>query len=299
MKSVTATPSPMPTTLSVDRRPADDELDAFGISHQGKVRARNEDHFLLCSLHKVMRVRATSLPMPETLESPSGRLALLGMVADGVGGGRGGEEASRAAVETIAEYVTNMTQCIYTADPTAADAFVKVLQDAAQRTHETVVGRARENPSLSGMATTLTLCIGVWPLLYLLHVGDSRCYQLYDGKLHQITKDQTLAQELVDSGVLKAEEAARTRLAHVLSSAIGGITSPVVSHTRIRPGTVTLLCTDGLTKHVSDARIEERLKSMTSAEQVCRALLQDALDGGGTDNITVVVARAVLKELSA
>ena len=295
MRSVTITPIPAPAAAIADRRPADDELDAFGISHQGKVRSRNEDHFLLATLHKVMRVRATSLPMPETLESPSGRLALLGMVADGVGGGRGGEEASRAAVQTIADYVTNMTQCIYTADPTAADAFIRVLQDAAQRTHETVVARSRENTSLAGMATTLTLCIGVWPLLYVLHVGDSRCYQLYDGTLHQVTKDQTLAQELVDSGVLKAEEAARTRLAHVLSSAIGGTTSPVVSYRRIHPGSITLLCSDGLTKHVSDARIEERLKQMTSAEQVCQALVQDALDGGGTDNITVVVARAVLK----
>lgn len=292
---MSVTPVSLPVTPVADRRPQDDELDAFGISHQGKVRNRNEDHFLLCSLHKIMRVRATSLPMPETLESPSGRLALLGMVADGVGGGRGGEEASRAAVEAIAEYVTNMTQCVYTADPTAADAFVKVLQDAAQRTHDKVVARSRENPGLAGMATTLTLCIGVWPLIYFLHIGDSRCYQLYDGSLHQITKDQTLAQELVDSGVLKAEEAARTRLAHVLSSAIGGVTSPVASYARIRPGTITLLCTDGLTKHVPDERIQERLLSMTSAEQVCRDLVQDALDGGGSDNVTVLVARAVLR----
>ena len=106
MESVTATPIPTPSALAADRPPTDDELDAFVISHKGKVRNRNEDNFLLCSLHKIMRVHATSLPMAETLESPGGRLALLGMVADGVGGGRGGEEASRAAVETIAAYVT-------------------------------------------------------------------------------------------------------------------------------------------------------------------------------------------------
>ncbi|MBV6522052.1 MAG: PP2C-family Ser/Thr phosphatase [Gemmatimonadaceae bacterium] len=293
MKSMSVTPAP---SIAVpDRRPTDDELDAFGVSHRGKVRERNEDHFLLSSVHKVMRVRATSLPFSDALERPSGRLGLLGMVADGVGGSRGGEEASRAALETIAAYVTNMTQCVYTADPTAADAFVKVLQDAAQRTHESVVARSKENPLLAGMATTLTLCIGVWPMMYFLHVGDSRCYQLYDGSLHQITKDQTLAQELVDSGVLKPEEAARTRLAHVLSSAIGGMSTPVVGFVRLRPGTVTMLCTDGLTKHVSDQQIEHRLKTMTSAEQVCNALLQDALDGGGTDNITIAVARAILK----
>ncbi|MFN8583432.1 MAG: protein phosphatase 2C domain-containing protein [Gemmatimonadaceae bacterium] len=280
-------------TLGIDRRPLDDEIDAFGISDRGKLRERNEDHFLLCSVHKVMRVRATSLPMPEELEHPGGRLATIGMVADGVGGGRGGEEASRAAVQALADYVTNMTQCIYTADPNIADQFVGVLQDAARRTHEVVVQRARETPALAGMATTLTLCIGVWPVLYVLHVGDSRCYQLVDGALSQLTKDQTLAQQLVDSGVLSQADAARTRLAHVLSSAIGGEATPLVTVHPIRPGAVTMLCTDGLTKHVSDARIRARLTEMTSAEQVCRDLLQDALDGGGTDNITIVVARAI------
>ncbi|MFN8571243.1 MAG: protein phosphatase 2C domain-containing protein [Gemmatimonadaceae bacterium] len=282
-------------TATIVRRPQDDEIDAFGISDRGKLRERNEDHFLLCSVHKVMRVRATSLPMPNELEHPSGRLATIGMVADGVGGGRGGEEASRAAVQSLADYVTNMTQCIYTADPNVADHFAEVLRDAARRTHETVVARGRQTPALAGMATTLTLCIGVWPILYVLHVGDSRCYQLVDGVLTQLTKDQTLAQQLVDSGVLSPEDAAKTRLAHVLSSAIGGEASPVVTVHAIRPGAVTLLCTDGLTKHVSDARIRDRLVNMTSAKQVCTDLLQDALNGGGTDNITIVVARAVQK----
>lgn len=296
MKSMTAptSSSEFPVTSS-ERRPEDDEIDAFGLSDRGKVRARNEDHFLLCSVHKVMRVRATSLPMPEVLEHPGGRLATIGMVADGVGGGRGGEEASRAALQSIADYVTNMTQCIYTADPSAAGQFGQVLQDAALRTHEAVVERGRQTPSLAGMATTLTLCIGVWPTLYVLHVGDSRCYQFLDGTLTQLTKDQTLAQQLVDSGVLRPEDAAKTRLAHVLSSAIGGEATPAVTVHPIRAGAVTLLCTDGLTKHVSDDRIRDRLATMSSAQQACEDLVRDALDGGGTDNVTVIVARAVKK----
>lgn len=279
-----------PPGTGSERRPDDDEIDAFGVSHRGKVRPRNEDHFLLCSIHKILRVRGTSLPM-EGLEAPSGRLATIGMVADGVGGSRGGEEASRATLQAIADYVTNMTQCVYSADPSVGETFLPVLQDAALRTHEAVVNRGRANPELAGMATTLTLCIGVWPILYVLQVGDSRAYQLNDGVLSQVTKDQTLAQQLVDSGVMSAADAARTRLAHVLSSAIGGDAIPVVSMHPIRQSTVTLLCTDGLTKHVSEPRIQERLNTMTSAEQVCTDLLEDALAGGGTDNITLIVAR--------
>jgi protein phosphatase len=143
------------------------------------------------------------------------------------------------------------------------------------------------------MATTLTLWIGVWPWCYLLQVGDSRYYQFRQDKLIQISRDQTMAQELVDSGVFAAA-VRNTPLANVLSSSIGGAqTAPVVKRLPNTWNTVHLLCTDGLTKHVSDERIAERLAQMTSAKEVCEQLLQDALDGGGTDNITIVVGRPV------
>jgi serine/threonine protein phosphatase PrpC len=97
--------------------------------------------------------------------------------------------------------------------------------------------------------------------------------------------------------VLKPEQATRTRLAHTLSSSIGGRqSSPVVSQFDMTLGTVVLLCSDGLTDHVSDERIRDRLRSMSSARQVCEDLLQEALDGGGRDNITVVVGRVLPRE---
>jgi protein phosphatase len=115
-----------------------------------------------------------------------------------------------------------------------------------------------------------------------------------NGNLSQVSRDQTIAQELVDQGVLSAEEAARTRWANVLSSAIGGRqTEPLVTSMPNDWTTVHLLCSDGLTRHVNDDRIAQRLASMTSARGACEALLQDALDDGGTDNITVIVGRAV------
>ena len=154
--------------------------------------------------------------------------------------------------------------------------------------------RGEEDPAFQGMATTLTLFLGVWPHGYLLQVGDSRCYLLRHGELTQITRDQTMAQEMVDIGAMKAEEAAGTRLAHTLTSAIGGSqTDPKVTRFDMTWGHVILLCSDGLTRHVSDDRIREVLRSMTSARQACETLLQDALEGGGSDNITVVVGRAV------
>ena len=168
------------------------------------------------------------------------------------------------------------------------------------KSHEAVVARAALEADGRTMATTLTMFLGVWPWYYLLQVGDSRYYMYRQGTLTQVTRDQTLAQDLVDQGVFTRAVAANSRLAHVLSSAIGGeTTTPVVTRLRASWRNVHLLCSDGLTKHVTDERITERLAAMTSAREVCEQLLQDALDGGGSDNITSSVGRAVPKELSA
>ncbi|MGH7712072.1 MAG: PP2C family protein-serine/threonine phosphatase [Gemmatimonadaceae bacterium] len=272
-------------------RPKDEELDIHGLTHKGKVRARNEDHFLIATLHKTMRVRSSSLPNPELLEMPSRRLATLIMVADGVGGANAGEQASRAALESIAAYVTETMQCYYRADPSDESAFVEALRAGAEACHSAVVKRASSQPELRGMATTLTLGLGVWPWLFLLQIGDSRAYHLRDGKLTRATRDQTVAQDLVDTGVLKPSDLARSPLAHVLSSAIGAETKPVVSSVRVHRTATTLLCTDGLTKHVSDEQIRDRLVSIRSSEEVCRTLIDDALAAGGSDNITVICGR--------
>jgi protein phosphatase len=145
------------------------------------------------------------------------------------------------------------------------------------------------------MATTLSLGIVVWPWLYVLQVGDSRCYFYQNGSLRQVTRDQTVAQSLVDQGVLRKDQAKASPLNHVLASAIGASESlPEVSRVDVRQrGSVILVCTDGLTKHVTDDEIAQHLGAMESSEQVSRALLQLALDRGGTDNITLVVGRAL------
>ncbi len=274
-------------------KPRDDEIDVYGLTHTGLVRKNNQDHFLICQLKRDIVVHATSLPDAPVFGA-SDRLAFLAMVADGVGGGPMGEEASRLAVETITEYVAHCTRCYYSADPAQDATFTEALSDAALQSHATIAERAQADPERRGMATTLTLWIGVWPHAYLLQVGDSRLYMLRGDKLTQISRDQTMAQELIDQGVLTPAAAASTRWSNMLSSSIGGRqTAPVVTRLQNDWGTVWLLCSDGLTRHVTDERIGERLRDMTSAKQVCETLLQDALDGGGSDNITIIVGRSV------
>ena len=279
---------------TTDRKPRDDELDVFGLTHTGKVRKENQDHFLFCTLHKTLRVRVTSLATPELLEIPSERLASLFMVADGVGRTEGGE-ASRVTVETLAAYVTHTMECYYRSAAAAEQgAFLEALQGAAEACHATVLARARERKA-TRMATTLTMCLAVWPSLYVLQVGDSRCYRFRKGELEQLTRDQTMAQALVESGAIKQEDVARSPFRNVLASAIGSTSAPELSRHELRHGDLILLCTDGLTRHLSDERIRDRLRTLESCEQACRALVDEALEAGGTDNVTVLAARTVIK----
>jgi protein phosphatase len=143
------------------------------------------------------------------------------------------------------------------------------------------------------MATTLTLGLTVWPWLYVVQLGDSRCYYYWNGKVHQVTRDQTIGQDLVDQGLLPRERLRASPFKDVLSSAAGADEAlPEVSRVRIdRAGSALFFCTDGLTKHVSDEEIAAAITAHPRSEDVCRALLDLALERGGTDNITMVIGR--------
>jgi serine/threonine protein phosphatase PrpC len=294
------------TTIPTEtgRRPRDDELDLFGLTHPGKVRSENQDHFLLCTVHPQVVIHGTSLPEPDRLPLRGERLATIMLVADGVASGGAGGEASQLAAETITRYVSSTMRCYHTAGSSADKAFFEALRTAALEAHSAVRAQsdarakeAGEKASAKGMATTLTLFIAVWPWVYVVQVGDSRFYYYVDGVLRQVTRDQTMAQDLVDRGVLPPERVATSPFSHVLISAIGGEeATPEVTRLDIRRGGVLLLCSDGLTKHVSDAEIRDRLRDLESSEQVCRTLLDLALERGGSDNITVLVGRARRKD---
>ena len=289
-----AAPFSSHSAAGTDPRPRDDELDLYGLTHPGRVRSENQDHFLLCTVHPQVVIHGTSLPATDNLALRGERLATIMLVADGVGGSAAGSRASRIATEAVTQYVASALRCYHAAGSANETEFTDALRAAAIEAHDVV--RAEAVAELGGrqMATTLSLGIVVWPWLYVLQVGDSRCYIYQDGVLRQVTRDQTVAQNLVDEGVLKKEQVKGSPLNHVLASAIGASEAmPEVSRVDVRQrGSVILVCTDGLTKHVSDDEIAERLGRMKSAEQVCAELLQLALERGGSDNITLVVGRA-------
>ncbi len=276
-------------------RPKDNELDMFGLTHIGHVREENQDHFLLATVHPQLMMHGTSLPDTQSLLTPGQRLASILLVADGVGGSAAGSEASRLASEAILRYVTSTLRCYHTVGSSDDREFMEALRAAAIDAHETVRHEASERLDGREMATTLSLGIVVWPWLYVLQVGDSRCYFYQNGTLRQVTRDQTVAQELVDRGLLTPERAHTSPLNHVLSSAIGASEAlPVVTRVDVEQrGSVILVCSDGLTKHVTDDEIAQHLAAMTSAEQVCQTLLALALERGGSDNVTMVVGRAL------
>jgi protein phosphatase len=285
------------TAPAVGGRPADEELDLFGLTHQGRVRADNQDHFLVCTVHPQVVVHGTSLPNPEALPLRGTRLATILLIADGVGGSVAGSEAARVATEAITRYVSSTLRCYNAAGTSSDDQLLDSLRAAALEAHAAVRSQAARRNDGGKMATTLTLAIAVWPWLYVLQVGDSRAY-FYDGTLRQITRDQTIGQELVDQGILPLERLPHSPFRHVLSSAIGADEAlPVVTRVDISErGSLIMMCSDGLTKHVTNAEIEAAFAGIQSSEQVVRDLLDLALARGGTDNITIIVARAPLKK---
>ena len=287
----------MPTHASpapVYARPADSELDMFGLTHPGLKRAQNQDHFMLATVHPQIVVHGSSLGDGTELPLRGDRLGTILLVADGVGGSSDGGAAAQLTTEAVTQYVGSSLRCYHELGIGQAPEFLTALSDAALRAHDTVRAEAASRPGGGSLATTLTLGIGVWPWLYVVQVGDSRAYIHAQGQLRQITRDQTVAQAMLDLGAMKPEQVERSPLNHILSSAIGGDeATPVVSRVDVSErGCVLLFCTDGLTKHVSDAEIAELCGTGLSAEPLARRLLDLALERGGSDNITIVIARA-------
>jgi len=266
------------------------DVDVFGLTDTGKVRKVNEDQFLIASMHKVMEIEQTSLPRRAREHLDSGAMARLFLVADGVGGGAAGDEASGLAVETVASYVTNSMKCFYQLDKQMEEDLMTELESSVKKSHAMVQSAAEQTPDRAGMATTLTVVHVLWPTAYIVQVGDSRCYRLRGGELAQLTRDQTMAQNLIDEGILAPESANRSRWSHMLSSAVGKEIAPATSKEELQVGDALVLCTDGLTKHVSNEDIVRHLTVAKSAQDACERLVSATLEDGASDNVTVVVS---------
>jgi len=278
--------------LSQHWAPLDVELGAA--THEGHVRKNNEDTYLLMRFGRSLERLSTSLD--EDLLEQNYSLTGYGLlVADGMGGMAAGEVASRMAICKLVELLND------TSDWTLALRQSKDVQTVFQRMtrrfyeiDRTLRNEAQNDPSLHGMGTTLTVAGTLGNDLVLGHVGDSRAYLLRGNVFRQLTRDHTLAQALIDAGVANSDDPAPRSMRHVLTAAIGSLderTEPQVQRFRLVSGDQLLLCTDGLTEMVDDNLIARVLREAASAEFACKGLVDLALGAGGSDNVTVVLAR--------
>jgi protein phosphatase len=216
------------------------------------------------------------------------------VVADGIGASEFGHEASGLAVETILQYFTRPLS-LGRGELNLEDDLVTQLGKVILDSHDKVAKEVNEKPDRKGMATTLTMAFVLGNRAWIMHVGDSRAYLIRGGEAIQLTKDQTVAQMLVDSGALDANAAESSRLKHILASAVGGSSTllpEVLSYNvTLNDGDALVLCTDGLNKHVSEAEIGTVVSDAGTVSESCRKLVEMTLAGGGSDNVTVIVGR--------
>ena len=264
---------------------------AFGVTDQGKKRQTNEDQFLIAELSKSMRLLQTSLPEPQLqVGSAQGHLFL---VADGMGGEAAGERASALAVLAIEPFTLDTFKWFFGANTADAEKTLREFKAALSQADDRILSEAAEHPELSGMGTTVTMAFQLGSQLCIVHVGDSRAYLQRSGGLHQLTQDHTVVAEMVRNGTLREDEASRHPLRHVITNVIGGKEPGVrvdAHAVEIEPGDRLLLCSDGLTEMVNDEVIAATLDAHTAPEAAAERLVALANDGGGRDNITVVLA---------
>lgn len=268
-------------------------VDSSGLSDRGKVREENQDHFYLARLGRFSETLATSLPpgeLPDRLE----QAGYVAVVADGMGGHAGGEVASRTAIIVFFHLLFDTPDWVLKVDDQSAQKILDRISTRYRSLDSLLAERARVNPSLTGMGTTMTLAYSIGFDLFLAHAGDSRAYLFRGGALRQITRDHTRVQLLVDSGVLTREEAATHRLRHVLTNVLGGgapLSDVDVHRLQLAGGDTVLLCSDGLYDVVKEDELAGVLSSTPSAKDACRSLVDLALAHGAPDNVTAIVSR--------
>ena len=270
-------------------------VDIFGMSDKGNVRANNEDHFLIVRGGRAVETVMTNLTETETLPGELFEEAAHGMVvADGVGGEASGEVASRQAIYTLLSLALHAPDWQFRWGPKERNIVMWRMKDRFRRVNAALLRDATAHASLHGMCTTMTAAVTHGTDLIIGHIGDSRAYLLHDGKLVQLTRDHTLGGRLVEDGTHGPRDPLVLELRGLLVQALGsreGECNPDVYDYLLADEDQLLLCTDGLTDMVDDVDIELILNSARSAKSACRSLVDLALKNGGRDNVTVVVAR--------
>jgi len=233
-------------------------MKAYGFSHQGYVRENNEDRFLINLI--------------------SDTTCLLA-VADGMGGRAGGEVASQMVMAAVSDFVSHLSL------PSEY-----LLQDTILQANSAIAEKSSRHPELTGMGTTATLAWIAGGTVYWSHVGDSRLYHFRGHSLRQITRDHNLAGTMVEQGIFTAEQARSSWERNMLMQCVGcPECNPDIGRFQIYKAELLLLCTDGLSGGVSPKTINTRLSASADVQDKAESLINDALQAGGKDNVTVIV----------
>jgi PPM family protein phosphatase len=270
----------------------DKSVTPFGITDTGKVRATNEDQFLIAELTKAMRVWQTSLPEPKVQVGEE--RAHLFLVADGMGGHRAGERASALAVVAIEQFTLNSFKWFLGSNSADAQRVLAQFQSALSQADAQILDAAADDPELRGMGTTVTMAFHLGTQLCVVHVGDSRAYLYREGELLQLTQDHTLMADMMRSGALRPDQVAGHRFRHVITNVVGGEELGVSVEARaleVQAGDRLLLCSDGLTEMVTNDTIAATLDAEPKPELAAKQLLAQANESGGRDNITLLIVR--------
>lgn len=244
------------------------------------------DHYTAAALTDVGRKRASN-------EDAFGFSVEHGIyvVCDGMGGAAAGEIASSLAVGEVLRLLEKRNE---NAERTEAETMPALAEQAVHAANEIVFSRAQSDDKLSGMGTTLVVLVAEKDRLWVVNVGDSRCYRLRNQCLEQLTLDHSLVEELVRLGRMTPGEALSSPLRNVITRALGTQSSitPDIIELEAEPGDLYLLCSDGLPREISDETIESILTMDLSLEEMCANLVHAAKKAGGNDNITCVLVRA-------
>jgi PPM family protein phosphatase len=251
-----------------------------GATDIGASRATNQDTFVIADLRSGDLSTACS-----RAEIPLSSQGILLLVCDGMGGAAAGELAARITAEVIKHDLVE-------AGPAVAEHPDQFLKSAVWGANGAVLAEAQARPEARGMGTICTAAVLLPDRLFIAQVGDSRAYLLRDGCLELLTRDQTIAHQLLESGILRPEDVGTFIHRHVLMQAVGtrSTIEPIISESRLRPGDRILLCSDGLHGSVLDHQIADILKGAADINHAVPALIEAALASGGADNVTVVVA---------
>jgi PPM family protein phosphatase len=275
------------------KRNIDVQVEFGALSHQGKVRTNNEDSYLAVKLSRLLTPVLTNVP-DKYLPVPFEESGYGMVVADGMGGQAAGEVASRTAIQVLMNLTTKAPKWTLKLDDEEARELMAQGINFYKKIDYKLSERAKTEPSLSGMGTTMTGTYSVGKNLFIVHVGDSRAYLFRDEKLYQMTRDQTVAQALADTGQISENDISKHPLRHILTNAMGSHDGDIVAEIqqlKLADGDRILLCSDGLTEMVSDEAIADVLTRIPASADACQALVELALENGGKDNVTVVIAR--------